>query len=100
MNTKLNEWGYPVYDVLGRFPERQTATIALAKYNENPYDLDNTKFTFAEVYEKWYGKKYIAGKRKYSASSISYTKGAYRKCEKLHNRVFKEIRAPEDAGHP
>lgn len=95
VNTKLNEWGYPVYDVLGRFPERQAATIALAKYNESPYNLDSAKITFAEVYEKWYEKKYIAGKRKYSASSISCTWGAYRKCEKLHNRIFKEIRTQE-----
>lgn len=50
VNTKLNEWGYPVYDVLGRFPERQAAVIALAKYNETLYALDNTKITFAAIH--------------------------------------------------
>lgn len=95
VNTRLNEWGYPVYDVLGRFPERSTAAIALAKYNESPYDLNIDKITFAEVYEKWYTQKYINGKRKYSKSSIGCTKGAYRKCESLHNRIFKDIRTAE-----
>lgn len=95
VNTQINEWGYPVYDVLGRFPERAAASIALAKYNEKPYNLNNNSMNFSEVYEKWYARKYINGKRKYSQSTINCTKGAYRKCASLHDRVFKDIRTAE-----
>ena len=95
VNTRINEWGYPEYDVLGRYPERFTASIALAKYNDAPYDLKSNTMIFSEVYEKWYEQKYVRGKRKYSQSSINCTRGAYRKCESLHNRVFKDIRTAE-----
>ena len=33
--------------------EAVKALQALAAYNENPYDLDADKITFAECYEKW-----------------------------------------------
>lgn len=42
------------YSTLGYFPTRKAAMIALAKYNESPYDIDASKVTFGEVYEKWY----------------------------------------------
>lgn len=92
VNTRINEWGMPDYDVLGRFSVRTEATIALAKYNENPYDISSSTATFSKVYEMWFAQKYTNGKRKYSASSISCTKGAFKKCEILHNRIFKDLR--------
>ena len=42
------------YATLGYFPTRKAAMIALAKYNESPYDIDASKVTFGEVFDKWY----------------------------------------------
>ena len=41
------------YKTLGYYETKQKAFQALAAYNENPYDLDADKITFAECYEKW-----------------------------------------------
>ena len=41
------------YSTLGYFPTRKEAMIALAKYNENPYDLDMGKVTFEEMYHQF-----------------------------------------------
>lgn len=92
VNTRINEWGMPAYDVLGRFSERTEATITLAKYNENPYDISTGRLTFTQVYERWFKMKYENSKKKYSRSTINCTAGAYRKCAALHDRKFKELR--------
>lgn len=95
VNTRVNEWGYPVYDVLGRFSERMDADIALADYNRNPFDVKKRDSTFAEVYALWFDWKYTNSARTYSASSISCTKGAYGKCESLHKKKIREIRTDD-----
>lgn len=41
VNTRMDERYYPVYDVLGRFPTREEALIALAEYNKNPYSVSD-----------------------------------------------------------
>ena len=58
VNTHINEWGYPVYDVLGRFEKRIEADIALADYNRNPFDVKKRDLTFQEVYQMWFDWKY------------------------------------------
>lgn len=92
VNTRINEYGYPVYDVLGRFENRTDADIARAKYHDSPYDINANNSTFAQVYDIWFTQKYITGRRKYSSSSINCTKGAYKKCASLHDRRFKDLR--------
>lgn len=95
VNTRIDEWGYPRYDVLGRFAERTDANIALAEYNRSPFDVNKRDITFKEVYDMWYDWKYVNGKKKYSASSIGCTKGAYKKCSSLHDMKFSEIRTDD-----
>ena len=92
VNTHINEYGYPVYDVLGRYETRTDADVARAKYHESPYDISANNSTFEQVYNAWFTQKYIESKRKYSTSSINCTKGAYKKCISLHNRLFKDLR--------
>ena len=43
VNTKIDSFGMPIYDILGNFPDRVSADIALAEYNKNPYDPENRK---------------------------------------------------------
>lgn len=95
VNTRTDEWGYPKYDVLGRFENRIDADIALAEYNKNPFDVKKRDLTFKEVYQMWYDWKYVTSKKKYSQSSISCTNGAYNKCQLLHNMNMRGIRTDD-----
>lgn len=92
VNTRIDERGYPRYDVLNRFENRINADIALAEFNKSPFDIKKRDLTFADVYQLWYDWKYVTSKKKYSQSSISCTTGAYNKCQPLHNMIYREIR--------
>ena len=46
------------YKYIGYFEERKDAIKALAKYNDNPYDIDAASITFSELYDKWSTEKY------------------------------------------
>ena len=48
-----NEKGYPIYMVIGYYADRQSAMIALADYNRNPFDIDLSKITMKELFDKW-----------------------------------------------
>ena len=88
VNTHMDERNYPVYDVLGRFSERDEALAALLEYNKNPYDLAINELTFEDVYKLWFDWKYTNGKRKYSDSSVRCTSTAYKKCSSLYGMKF------------
>ncbi len=88
----MDDRNYPVFDVLGRFSDRNEALIALAEYNRSPYDIQSRSLSFAEVYRLWYEYKYVNSKRNYSQSSMITTRGAYNKCAALHERTFAELR--------
>ena len=49
VNTRLDDRGYPTYDVLDNFPDLVSANIALAEYNRDPFDPANRKKTFSEI---------------------------------------------------
>lgn len=95
VNCHLDQRGYPIYDVLGRFADKIEAESALADYNRSPYNVKASKATFKEVYNLYYDEKYNKGRKKYSKSSMNCTKGAFNKCEQIHNRVFKDITPDE-----
>lgn len=80
--------GKQKYKNIGYYEDRQTAMIALAQYNDDPYDLDSNKITFAEVYEKWSEEKFP----KISQSNIRGYKTSFNKCTRLHGMKFKQIR--------
>ena len=50
VNTRIDDRGYPIYDVLGNFPDQISADIALAEYNKDPYDPANRQKPFQEVF--------------------------------------------------
>ena len=96
VNTKLNDFGFPVYDVLGNYPDRVSADIALANYNKNPYDPEERKKTFAEVFYSWYQWKYnIPFTAKGKNSSQNCTAAAFKKCSALHNMAMWNIRTQD-----
>lgn len=91
VNTRRTGKSYPVYDVLGRFPDHAAALIALAEYNKTPYDVNGQNLTFAELFEMWFASKYN-GVREYSKSSIYCTRAAFRNARELHAVKIKDIK--------
>lgn len=79
------------YKYLGYYESRPEALNALANYNQNPYDLDSTKTTFSEIYEKWSAEHYP----KISDSAARAYKASYAVCNPLYGKVFTSLRRIE-----
>ena len=80
--------GKQKYKMIGYYKTRKEAQIALAEYNQNPYDIDARKITFAEIYEKWSEEHFL----KVSKSRISTYKTVFKQSAELHNIPFTEIK--------
>lgn len=74
---------------IGYFASREEAMIALANYNENPYDIKADSITFSGVYEKW-SEQYF--KTLSNPSSIRTVKAAYAYCNGLYDMRMRDIR--------
>ncbi len=74
---------------IGYYATREEAMIALANYNENPYDIKTDSITFSEVYEKW-NEGYFPTLS--SPSSIRTITAAYSYCNGLYNMRMKDIK--------
>lgn len=74
---------------LGYFETREEAMIALATYNENPYDINADNITFSEIYEKWSDGYFRTLSNPSSARTI---KAAYSYCNGLYNMRMQDIR--------
>lgn len=80
--------GKQIYKNLGTYSNYKEAIQVLTDYNSNPYNIDSTKITFSEIYEKWSSIKFP----KLSNSMIAGYKNAYISCKELHNVPFVLIR--------
>lgn len=74
--------------VVGNYITQKEAVEALTYYNQNPYDLDSNKITFAELYDQW-SKLYFETIVPSAARSV---KSAYNYSKSLHNMRFRDIR--------
>lgn len=79
---------YPIYSVIGYYATRAEAVNALAEYNFNPYDINLSKMTFAELYNEWSKEQYP----KLSSSLKSVYTAAYKHCKPLHDLQYKQLR--------
>lgn len=84
-----NEKGYPIYKCIGYYAEREEAMIALAEYNYNPYDIDLSKITLKELFEKWSARDFP----KMNKSTANGHKAAFKHASALHNMPYKSIKA-------
>lgn len=84
-----NEKGHPIYMMIGYYADRQQAMIALAEYNHNPFDIDLSKITMKELFEKWSTRDF----GKMSRSSKASHQSAFKHAELLHNIPYKKIKA-------
>lgn len=76
------------YETIGYYATRPEAIKALADYNENPYSIEVSTVTFAEMYKKWSNERF----NKLSDSSIKGHKTAYKILGPIHDLKFVEIK--------
>lgn len=73
---------------IGYYETRELAENALANYRQNPYDIDASKATFAEIYDKWSAEHFPT----ISQSNIHGYNAAYKLCINIQDMVFADIR--------
>jgi len=81
--------GYPIYDTIGYYATREEGLIALAEYNRNPFDINASKITVKELFEKWSEKKLC----KLGDSLQGSLKSAFKHCAAIQNMRYKELRS-------
>lgn len=74
---------------IGYYATREEAMIALANYNEHPYNIQTDSITFSEVYDKW-SENYFPTLS--NPSSVRTVTAAYAYCSGLYNMRMKDIR--------
>lgn len=78
----------PIYQVIGYYPSRSAALQALADFNKAPYDINKSKITFSEVYEKWSETKF----KEISESAARTYKSAYNYCSEIYDVKMSDLR--------
>jgi len=73
---------------IGYYATKQEALQALADYNANPYDINASKITFSEIYEKWSDRKFVET----SKSNVNGYKASYNICGILYDMRFVNIK--------
>ena len=76
------------YKYLGYYTTRKDAMQALAEYNANPYNIDESEITFGELHERWKNKHF----KDLSANTIKSYNTAFNYCEPILNLKMKEIK--------
>ena len=77
----------PEYKILGYTKTRKDGILMLEQYHNNPYDFANN-VKFYEIYEKTC-HEFLVGKSR--STHLAY-EASFKACEKLHNKVFKDIK--------
>ena len=49
----FNDKGHPIYTIIGYAETREEGLQLLADYNKNPYDVDASKITLEDLFEKF-----------------------------------------------
>lgn len=84
-----NPKGHPIYNTVGYYPTREAGMIALAQFNNEPWDVDVAKTTFTELFELWKEKKAFKLGKSNQASLFS----AYHHCKPLHKMKYKTVKS-------
>lgn len=75
---------------LGYFSTKKEATEVLNKYFNNPYNLENHRIKFKDLFELFKNsKKDIVAK-----NTLNSYINSFKRCKELHNLVFKDISTP------
>ena len=84
-----NDKGHPIYESIGYTQTREEALIMLAKYNENPYDIDLRKTTVEGVYQKWSEREFV----KMGESLVKGLRSAWKYCDTVLKLEYRKLRA-------
>lgn len=84
-----NDKGHPIYLTIGYYATREEAMIALAEYNKNPYDIQSTKMTVEEVFQKFMEIK--APKMPKSSSAV--IKSSFKHCKAIYQIPYKDLKS-------
>lgn len=77
--------------IIGDYPTRDEAVIALSEYRNCPYDLDARSMTFAQLYKVWSEWYFTTLK---SESSQRTVISAYSYCSSLYDMKIRDIKVP------
>lgn len=80
--------GKQIYQYVSYHSNKKEATIALADFNKNPYDIDTARITFQEIYNTLVEKEFP----ELSYKTAKNYKSAYQNCKPLYDQVFRDIR--------
>lgn len=83
-----NAKGYPIYKIIGYTPTREAGLTLLAKYNENPWNLDSQNMTMKELFETWQKTR----AKKLSEASAKSLVTAFKHCIELHHLQYRNIK--------
>lgn len=72
---------------IGYYETKALALEALADYRKSPFDLETSKITLQEVYERWSDEHYPT----VSESNIKGYKASYKLCEPIQSKRFVDI---------
>lgn len=87
--TGFDENGKQKYSTVGYYATREEGLQALADFNNNPYDLLMSKFTFKEMYKKWFDSTFDENSNR---STVKNYNSAYKHCEPLYDMKMSDIR--------
>jgi len=88
-NATYDKKGRSRYKIVGYCETKQEALELLSKYNIDPWDIDKAGITFAELFKLWKEMK----SSKLSEANQKTLFSAFKHCEKIYNRKYREIRA-------
>lgn len=74
---------------IGYYKTQTEALVALAEYHKNGVDVDLSKLTLDEIWERWLAK---TEKKNLSASAMKTHKAAYKNLDKLLKMPIKDIK--------
>lgn len=74
---------------IGYAATREEGLIMLAKYNNNPWDIEADKITLQELFDLWLEKRAI----KLGSGSQNVLKSTYKHCSKLAKLQYKQIKS-------
>ena len=74
---------------IGYTTTREEGLIMLAKYNNDPWDIETDKITLQELYDLWLEKRAV----KLGSSNQSSLKSAYKHCSKLGKVRYTQIKS-------
>jgi site-specific recombinase XerD len=81
--------GKQLYANIGYYRTKAEALQALAAFNDNPYDLQLSRVTFAEIYDRWWNDTFDENSNR---STTKNYKAAYKHCEPLYDMKMSDVR--------